>query len=421
MNSCTVEIIFILNKDSSLGRSPEAFGKILEATGEISINDDLLSYNNIDFTYLISEHGNRKDSLFIKMALQNITEENLVTFSKLLRIFKKIATESNLGNIQLIWDDISKSYAIRAYPLIHEIENLMRKLITKFMLHNVGLTWTKNALPDEIKNELKNLTKHKEIEFSNEHNVMYQVDFIQLSNFLFNAYRELEINELIRKITPLSFQDINESTFAEIKKIIPKTNWEKYFESNVNIPSEIIKKDWKTLYDLRCKIAHNRDFTKNNLDDVVKLTSKLIPILYEAINKTENLTIDKNDKSELANQFEENFLDNKKSDIELYVDSVVDLYYEIRKLYTLAFNEGPGDKKVSEVVALVFDNFMQNEKHQPSDVRRLINIAFDKENIDKYDNFELDELRKECEHIIQIIKSRISGIEITKEDTDSEE
>lgn len=421
MNDCIIEMIFILNKDSSLGRTPEAFGKILEATGEINLNKSVLSYNDTEFTYHISKHGNRNDLLFIKLAIQNPAENDLAVFSKLLRIFKKIAAEGNIGSIQVIWDDISKNYAIKAYPLIHEVENLMRKLITKFMLNNVGLTWTKNALPDEIKNELKNLAKQRETGFNNEHNVMYQVDFIQLSNFLFNAYRELEINELIKKITPLSYNDITESTFADIKKIIPKTNWEKYFESNVNISSEVIKKDWKTLYDLRCKIAHNRDFTKNNLDDVINLTSKIIPVLNEAINKTEDLKIDKDDKSELANQFEENFLDNNKSDIDLYIDSVVDLYYDIRKLYTLGFGEEPSDKRLSEVITQVFNAFMQTEKYKTSDVQRLMEIAVDNDKVNKIDNFELEDLRKECECILQIVRSKITGIEIAMEGPSSEE
>ncbi|WP_336983971.1 MULTISPECIES: hypothetical protein [unclassified Cedecea] len=237
MDSCIIEMIFILNKNASIGRTPETFSKILEATDEIKINKNTLSYSNVDFNCSILEHGTRKDSLFIRLELDNVTDDNLSTFSKLLRIFKKISAESNLGNIQLVWDDISKNYAIKAYPLIHEIENLMRKLITKFMLHNLGLAWTKTSIPEELKRELNSSSSQNDPEFNNEHNIMYQVDFIQLSNFLFNAYRELEITELIKKIAPLSFYDMNESTFIEIKKIIPKTNWDKYFETRVMTPT----------------------------------------------------------------------------------------------------------------------------------------------------------------------------------------
>ncbi|MFG3826309.1 hypothetical protein ACGI6H_34825, partial [Escherichia coli] len=70
------------------------------------------------------------------------------------------SSESNLGSTQIIWDDISKYYSIQAYPLIHEIENLMRKLITKFMIHNVGLSWTKDSVPKEFSEALKKSEKN---------------------------------------------------------------------------------------------------------------------------------------------------------------------------------------------------------------------------------------------------------------------
>ena len=38
---------------------------------------------------------------------------------------------------QTLFDGISQHYATGIYPQIYEIENLMRKLITKFMLINV--------------------------------------------------------------------------------------------------------------------------------------------------------------------------------------------------------------------------------------------------------------------------------------------
>ena len=421
MDSCIVEMIFILNKNASIGRTPETFSKILEATDEIKINKSNLSYNNVDFNCSILEHGTRKDSLFIRLELENVTDDSLSTFSKLLRIFKKISAESNLGNIQLVWDDISKNHAIKAYPLIHEIENLMRKLITKFMLHNLGLAWTKTSIPEELKRDLSSSSSQNDPEFNNEHNIMYQVDFIQLSNFLFNAYRELEITELIRKIAPLSFEDMNENTFIEIKKIIPKTNWEKYFEASIDITSDVIKKDWRTLYELRCKIAHNRDFTKHNLDSVVALTSKLKPILNKAISKTENIKIDGKDKSELASQFEENFIEKNMSDIEIYVNNVVDMYQSIRKLHRLAFNEDTKGKLVAEVIKSVFEIVLPDSKYKHSDVIRLMNIAFDKKYIQKLDNFELDELGYDSKNIKEIVESKITDIEIKLEGPDSYE
>ncbi|EFH2542134.1 hypothetical protein GWZ97_24720, partial [Escherichia coli] len=255
----------------------------------------------------ISEYGSNKETISVKLTLNDVSEDNLITFSRLTRLFKKISSESNLGSTQIIWDDISKYYSIQAYPLIHEIENLMRKLITKFMIHNVGLSWTKDSVPKEFSEALKKSEKNTEY---NEHNLMYQVDFIELSDFIFKSYREIEITDLIRKLTPLEFKDINADIFSELKKIVPRTNWEKFFESNIEANADTIIKNWSILYRLRCKVAHNRDFTKQDLDEVIRLTNTLSPILKKAIEKTETLTIDPKEKEELTSQFENEFSNN---------------------------------------------------------------------------------------------------------------
>lgn len=68
-------------------------------------------------------------------------------------------------------------YSQQAYPIIYEIENLMRQLITKFMLINAGLRWEKERTPEDVRKSINDKNK--------EPTVLYNVDYIQLSNFLF--------------------------------------------------------------------------------------------------------------------------------------------------------------------------------------------------------------------------------------------
>lgn len=77
----------------------------------------------------------------------------------------------------ILWDDISLYYSQQAYPIIYEIENLMRQLITKFMLINAGLRWEKERTPEDVRKSINDKNK--------EPTVLYNVDYIQLSNFLF--------------------------------------------------------------------------------------------------------------------------------------------------------------------------------------------------------------------------------------------
>lgn len=408
MDKCIVEMLLIVNKDTSFGRSPSAYKKIIEASEEVIFSPKELKFKEQSFKYDISEYGSNKETISVKLTLNDVSEDNLITFSRLTRLFKKISSESNLGSTQIIWDDISKYYSIQAYPLIHEIENLMRKLITKFMIHNVGLSWTKDSVPKEFSEALKKSEKNTEY---NEHNLMYQVDFIELSDFIFKSYREIEITDLIRKLTPLEFKDINADIFSELKKIVPRTNWEKFFESNIEANADTIIKNWSILYRLRCKVAHNRDFTKQDLDEVIRLTNTLSPILKKAIKKTETLTIDPKEKEELTSQFENDFSNNTKSDEELFKDRVLELYLQIRHLYQLTHSNSENINSYYKVIQTTFQNVLHDEKFNAEDVMNLINISTNDDVLRKCDNFEIHDLMNICHSIKELVNFKISSFE----------
>ncbi|EID2652939.1 hypothetical protein K8W45_001405 [Escherichia coli] len=408
MDECIVEMLLIVNKDTSFGRSPSAYKKIIEASEEVIFSQKELKFKEQSFKYDISEYGSNKETISVKLTLNDVSEDNLITFSRLTRLFKKISSESNLGSTQIIWDDISKYYSIQAYPLIHEIENLMRKLITKFMIHNVGLSWTKDSVPKEFSEALKKSEKNTEY---NEHNLMYQVDFIELSDFIFKSYREIEITDLIRKLTPLEFKDINADIFSELKKIVPRTNWEKFFESNIEANADTIIKNWSILYRLRCKVAHNRDFTKQDLDEVIRLTNTLSPILKKAIEKTETLTIDPKEKEELTSQFENEFSNNTKSDEELFKDRVLELYLQIRHLYQLTHSNSENINSYYKVIQTTFQNVLHDEKFNAEDVMNLINISTNDDVLRKCDNFEIHDLMNICHSIKELVNFKISSLE----------
>ncbi|MGE5922973.1 hypothetical protein ACQJ1L_11030 [Klebsiella quasipneumoniae subsp. similipneumoniae] len=408
MDECIVEMLLIVNKDTSFGRSPSAYKKIIEASEEVIFSPKELKFKEQSFKYDISEYGSNKETISVRLTLNDVSEDNLITFSRLTRLFKKISSESNLGSTQIIWDDISKYYSIQAYPLIHEIENLMRKLITKFMIHNVGLSWTKDSVPKEFSEALKKSEKNTEY---NEHNLMYQVDFIELSDFIFKSYREIEITDLIRKLTPLDFKDINADIFSELKKIVPRTNWEKFFESNIEANADTIIKNWSILYRLRCKVAHNRDFTKQDLDEVIRLTNTLSPILKKAIEKTETLTIDPKEKEELTSQFENEFSNNTKSDEELFKDRVLELYLQIRHLYQLTHSNSENINSYYKVIQTTFQNILHDEKFNAEDVMNLINISTNDDALRKCDNFEIHDLMNICHSIKELVNFKISSFE----------
>ena len=123
------------------------------------------------------------------------------------------------SDILVLWDDVSLYYSIKAYPYIHKIENLMRMLLTKFMMINVGTEWNKENVPNDIK------VKRKNDGSNSTYNYLYQTDFIDLSKFLFNKYAGVTYENFIKRYNQ-GKNDYN------IEDIIPKSNWDRYFNDS---------------------------------------------------------------------------------------------------------------------------------------------------------------------------------------------
>lgn len=89
MDECIVEMLLIVNKDTSFGRSPSAYKKIIEASEEVIFSQKELKFKEQSFKYDISEYGSNKETISVKLTLNDVSEDNLITFSRLTRLFKK--------------------------------------------------------------------------------------------------------------------------------------------------------------------------------------------------------------------------------------------------------------------------------------------------------------------------------------------
>jgi len=81
-------------------------------------------------------------------------EDKINEFDELLKAVRTAAYKTD-GQVKTLWDDISFHYSNESYPLVYEIENLMRRLIFQFLLTNVGEDWEKDALPKDLKDGVK--------------------------------------------------------------------------------------------------------------------------------------------------------------------------------------------------------------------------------------------------------------------------
>lgn len=257
-------------------------------TVQYKLKTDKISSANSNGRYFILELTRKKASGQKKL-------EELEKFGELCKLLRGMFISSDFNfNLIVLSDSISAFYSEQAYPLLNNIENLMRKLIFKFMFMKIGANWLKDATPKEFqekikakgeKNNVKNLIQES----------LYEADFIVLIDFLFKPYATLSQEKLIEKIR--NAKQVKELILKELKEIVPKSNWDRYFSKFVEI--EKLNSKWGELYELRNKVAHNKPIVKSDFDRIETLTTELGKKLTEAIDKIDEIKINEQEKQEV--------------------------------------------------------------------------------------------------------------------------
>lgn len=300
-----VEYLVVIDAKEPICKSVDSFGNLLQANDGIKICGDKITYADCSFGYDVSfDNVDSSIQRYFHLTLTLFDTRNESQFLELLRLLKSIIGKISGRQPEVLWDDISSNRCNEAYPVIHETENLLRKLITKFMFANLGLRWTKEAVPVEVDNSIKgdNTDDEKSTRAKKSSNrsgnYLYQLDFIQLSKLLFKEYATGsldKVNEKISKATSIESLDID-----ELRELVPQSNWQRYFSPIVNCDSSFLEKKWGRLYELRCKVAHNRFITKDELFEIQSSTKEVNRVLSEAIQKLKQVNVTEEQKEEVA-------------------------------------------------------------------------------------------------------------------------
>lgn len=287
-----VEYLVTIEITNAFCKTKKSFLNFIQSDSEIHISGGKITYKGDIFGLEVMEENSpsEKNKIF-HIKIQNDKGEKINEFSSLLKVLRNLFHMASKNNIQTLWDDVGFNYSLKCYPIIHEIENMMRKLITKFMLTNVGVGWVETAIPDELKKSRRGKSS------SNENNYLYDTDFIQLSSFLFDTYRTQDIESLISKIKNHKEKTID---FDELNGFIPESNWQRYFQKHVDCDGSYLKSKWEKLYQLRCKVAHNNTFEKSDYDATIEITNSIKPILEDAILSLDKITVPEDEREELA-------------------------------------------------------------------------------------------------------------------------
>ena len=283
----TVEYLAIFRRSDTFCDSSSSFLRLVQVDSSIKVTRGEISYQGervCEVKLADGEVADKKQRYFHLHFTWNghpdADVDELERFTSLLKAIRGAVHQAG-GQTETLWNDLSAHYARKAYPLIHEIENLMRRLIANFMLVTVGGQWADETLPKAVEDAVKNSMRKDYL------NLLHTVDFIHLGEFLFTAYSKKTTQELHAKLADVKTADDAKA----LKDFIPQSNWERYFGKLVSCEDGYLKARWDKLYDLRCKVAHNALMTNHDLNEIERLVGDVKPKLLEAIAKLSKVNV----------------------------------------------------------------------------------------------------------------------------------
>jgi hypothetical protein len=196
-------------------------------------------------------------------------------------------------HIKILTDDISKDIANKLYPEINNIENLLRRYLTKFFTQRIGLTWWDGTAPDAMKEKVEKRKKDRKEKskdgdtFSELANVedVALVDFDDLGELIYKQSSGFNTPEsVVKKI-------VATNTIEELEHLKSglQGNYTKYFKEAFR--DRDFEKQWRELFGIRNKVAHNGLFSKKELEVGLEHAKSLTKIIREAEDKIEEFSI----------------------------------------------------------------------------------------------------------------------------------
>ncbi|ELC8419651.1 hypothetical protein DMN31_04395 [Clostridium perfringens] len=360
MDNFTVEYLIKVEGNEGFCDSTESFNNLLKINSNIKIENNTIIYDRLNINFKNLLYNVEKNIFDISFSINNDDIDKINIFEKFLRCIKEILNKISPGEIQVLWDDISLYYSKKAYPIINDIETLMRKLLTKFMTIKVGENWDKENIPEKVAQSIKSKDSNK-----CSYGYFYNANFIDLSYFLFNGYRNKNTDNLIKAI------DCSEG--YEIEDYIKKSNWERYFNTVVECEEKELRKKWEKLYELRCKVAHNNLFTRTDLENCKNLAGQVRIIIEKAMENFDKIVIKPEEKKILIDNLSYNFNEGFGEFIRKF--QKMDLV--IRRLSEISLNERSNKRAFYENYRrLVSEGIIEDEKLKKlmEDVRKTRNL-----------------------------------------------
>jgi hypothetical protein len=225
-----------------------------------------------------------------------ISQADCDALSTMLKAFRTNLRTLEAVRIETLWDDVSFRYCQLAYPIILNVENQMRRLITQFMLKNLGAKWIELSAPKEVRDQIGKAKRTQDGA-----DPLHNVDFDTLIDYLTKPYSSEtpeSMHKYIRVLNPASIVEATEH-IDRLKAMVPQSNWSRYFSQIVDCEDTLLRSKWEDLYEHRCKVAHNTYLSANEFQRVLELSGELDGIITSAIAKLGQVKVSDEDAAEL--------------------------------------------------------------------------------------------------------------------------
>lgn len=291
MKKYQVEYLAVIEAKEDFCSTVESFNSLLQAYGSIKPVNSKINYLSSVFDYTVRRGlVGDEQQVYYHLNFVCTKNESLPDFRKFLKLVRTILQKVSVKTPEVLWDDLSGELCAKAYPVIYDLENLMRKLITKFMVISIGVSWVNSAVPKEVSDSVK-------IAKGGAQSYLYDTDFIQLSNFLFKKYSTANSEKLLLKLSKA--EGVQDLDFSELKEMIPRSNWERFFLPIVDCNSDYLDARWKKLYELRCIVAHNNFLSIDQYEEVIKLSAEINEKLSKAVDNLDKVHVSEAQKEEV--------------------------------------------------------------------------------------------------------------------------
>ncbi|EMN7731562.1 hypothetical protein WB980_004974 [Bacillus cereus] len=291
-NSLFLKILESLNKKESM----------LPTWNQENDETYIIELNNQILKVIITEGTNQEEENFWELYIEG--DFYLLEGLRPLLLFEMSTLFKQRYCLQ---DEISREIARISYPLINEIENLLREYLLRFFVKKVGSQWWKFNSNDTLNKKSKNHGNSRA--FSNLLDMeIYNIDFVDLKELVTGNFKKISNIDVVNALDIiLERKEDPDKVEEKVNKLKENFlgNWEKFFKNQIGMSNfEVI---WKDLYEIRCMVAHNSLITLNNFKDLVEKYETIKPNLKEII---------KNMGSAVLTTLEREAISNVKSQLE---------------------------------------------------------------------------------------------------------